>query len=250
MHFDRPIVLSIAGLDPSAGAGLLADIKTFEQHKVYGLGICSAQTLQTETEFLSVRWEKSADIVTALEKMLMHYEVKAVKIGIVEDISVLLKIVSAINGIDKDIKIIVDPILRSSSGFTFWKSNISESILKEVLPRVYLLTPNYDEMGLITGQDAKSSAEELSMYCNILLKGGHNKGEPAIDYLFMKGESDKIFPETVSFSSKHGSGCVLSSSITANLALGFELPAACRLAKNYIERFLSGSETLLGYHNV
>ena len=127
MYIDRPIVMSIAGLDPSAGAGLLADIKTFEQHKVYGIGICSAQTLQTETEFFSIRWEKAGDIVTALEKMLMHYEVKVVKVGIVEDVNVLLKVVSAIHNINKDIKIIVDPILRSSSGYTFWKDNVFEA---------------------------------------------------------------------------------------------------------------------------
>jgi hydroxymethylpyrimidine/phosphomethylpyrimidine kinase len=87
MQDKRPIVMSIAGMDPSAGAGLLADIKTFEQHKVYGLGISTAQTLQTDNQFFSIRWEETDDILEAIEKMLSNYEVKAIKIGIVKNIS-------------------------------------------------------------------------------------------------------------------------------------------------------------------
>src|SRR5512141_346887 len=90
----RNYALSIAGFDPSSGAGLLADIKTFEQHKVYGLGISSAQTLQTENEFFAIRWEQEKDVLQSIDTMLSFYDIKAVKIGIVENIGVLQKIVS------------------------------------------------------------------------------------------------------------------------------------------------------------
>jgi hydroxymethylpyrimidine/phosphomethylpyrimidine kinase len=250
MLIDRPIVLSIAGFDPSAGAGLLADIKTFEQHKVYGLGISTAQTLQTESEFLSIRWEKLQDIVSAIEKMLMHYEVRAIKIGIVEGLSSLDKIVSTIYSINRDVKIIIDPIVASSTGFTFWKDEANERTLETILSKVYLLTPNYNEVTALSSGDAKESAKELSRYCNVLLKGGHNMEEPAIDHLFVKGEAERIVPDGVIVHRKHGSGCILSSAITANLALGFDLITSCRLAKNYIERFLNSNDSLLGYHNV
>ena len=86
MESNRPVVMSIAGFDPCGGAGILADIKTFEQHKVYGLGVNTSQTLQTENDFISIRWETENDILNALEKLLTHYDVKAVKIGIVENI--------------------------------------------------------------------------------------------------------------------------------------------------------------------
>ena len=251
MYTDRPIVMSIAGLDPSGGAGLLADIKTFEMNKVYGLGVCTAITLQTESEFLSGRWEKIENIVKAIEKMLLHYEVKAIKIGLVENLGVLKQIVTVIYNNNRDIKIVVDPIMRSSTGFTFWGEDGNNEILIDILSKIYLLTPNFEEAAkLHVSKDAKQSGEYLSNYCNVLLKGGHNSSEPAIDYLFTKGISERILPENMEIYSKHGSGCVLASAITANLAAGFDLIASCKLAKGYMDRFFSSNETLLGYHNV
>ena len=251
MHIDRPVVLSIGGHDPCAGAGLFADIKTFEQHKVYGLAVCSAITLQTESHFISVKWEPLKDILSAVEKMLMHYEVRVVKIGIVENVAALSVIVSAINAINKDIRIIVDPVIMSSTGFKFWNADIDIDKLIDILSGVYLLTPNCEEAKLIFPSDnEKRSAQELSMFCNILLKGGHNLQEPGADYLFIKGDSQRIVSEPLTIHAKHGSGCVLSAAIASNLALGFDLISSCRLAKNYIERFLSGNKTLLGYHHV
>src|SRR5665648_1205489 len=77
MEANRPIVMSIAGFDPCGGAGILADIKTFEQHNVYGLAINTAQTVQTENDFISIRWETEDNILKALETMLAHYDVKS-----------------------------------------------------------------------------------------------------------------------------------------------------------------------------
>src|SRR5688500_4568101 len=121
MPSDRPIVMSVAGLDPCGGAGLFADIKTFEQHKVYGLGIATAQTLQTEDAFFSVRWESDKSILEAISKMLVNYNVQAVKICIVQNIQSLHRIVSSIHAFNKNIPIIVDPVIRSTTDFNFWQ---------------------------------------------------------------------------------------------------------------------------------
>ena len=251
MEANRPIVLSIAGLDPSAGAGLLADIKTFEQHKIYGLGISTAQTLQTENEFFSIRWEKERDILQSLETMLTLYNVSAVKIGIVENIGILNKIVSFIHQKNEAIKLVVDTVIKSSSGFNFWNEKMDKQILLETLSKVFLITPNYNEaMQLLPSFNAKAAAQQLAMHCNVLLKGGHNNEEPGVDYLYTKSEVIKLEATTTKASPKHGSGCVLSAAIAANLALGFDLVDACRNAKKYIEQFLSSNNTLLGYHHV
>ncbi len=189
MEANRPIVLSIAGLDPSAGAGLLADIKTFEKHKVYGLGISTAQTLQTENEFFSIRWEKEKDILQSLEIMLLNYNTNAVKIGIVENISVLSKIVSFIHQKNEAIKLVVDTVIKSSSGFNFWNEKMNEHLLFETLSKVFLITPNYNEaMQLLPSFNAKEAAKQLAIHCNVLLKGGHNNEEPCVDYLYTKSE--------------------------------------------------------------
>ena len=251
MDTNRPIVMSIAGFDPCGGAGILADIKVFEQFKVYGLGITTAQTLQTENEFMSIRWQPEEDILNALEKMLLHYDVKVVKIGIVENIGILNKIVSCIHQKDAAIKIIIDTVLKSSSGFDFWEGKTNETLLFDIMSKSFLITPNFNEvLQLIPADNSKEAAQKLATYCNILLKGGHNKNEMGVDYLFTKSDIHKLKATNTEFNAKHGSGCVLSSAITANLALGFDLVTSCTIAKQYIEKFLGSNKTLLGYHYV
>ena len=251
MEENRPIVLSIAGFDPCGGAGILADIKTFEQQKVYGLGINTAQTLQTEDAFISIKWEKGDDILHALETMLDKYPVGAIKVGIVQNIRILKNIVSLVNQKNTEIKIVVDTIIKSSTGFDFWEGKINEAVLIDLLSKTYLITPNYNEaLQLIPGADAKESARKLSAYCHVLLKGGHNPSEPGVDYLYSREGIEMLEGNTQGIYTKHGSGCVLSAAIAANLALGFDLISSCRNAKKYIEQFLSSNKTLLGYHYV
>lgn len=251
MELNRPIVLSIAGFDPCAGAGILADIKTFEQHQVYGLGINTAKTLQTEDQFISLKWEQPEIILKALAVMLSSYTVKAVKIGIVEHISVLRSIVDFIHNHDSNIKIVWDPVIKSTTGFNFLDANIQTNELLKVISKMYLITPNYIEiLQLISTENAKKSAEQIAVHCNVLLKGGHNAEELGTDYLFTHNELILLKPSTIQVYPKHGSGCVLSSAITANLAIGLNVFDACKQAKLYIEKFLSSNNTLLGYHNV
>ena len=251
MEAGWPIVLSIAGFDPCGGAGLLADSKTFEQHKVYGLGISTAQTLQTENRFISVRWEREEDILQSLETMLSGYPVAAVKIGIVENMDVLDKIVSCIHQKNSRIKIVIDPVLTASSGFDFWKKDMRSELLMQILDKVYLITPNYNEViQLMPSVNAKEAAQKLSAFCNVLLKGGHNTEETGVDYLYIKNSIEKIPAHTTEVFQKHGSGCVLSAAITANLAKGYDLLTACKKSKKYTEQFLSSNSTLLGYHHV
>lgn len=245
----RPIILCIAGVDPSAGAGLLADIKTAEQHRVYALGVSSATTLQTESEFISIRWEEEKDVMESVQKMLVHYDVSVVKIGIVNGAERLLNIIKGIKNIKPLIKIIVDPVISSSTGFDFWKTTGDFEILKEVMKNIYLLTPNYNEMELLSSDvDAMAQGISLSKYGNILLKGGHHPLSKGIDHLIINEKVTVIEGNNENVFEKHGSGCVLSTAIACNLALGYDLIIACRNGKQYIEKFLSSNETHLGYH--
>lgn len=230
---------------------MLADIKTFEQHKVYGVAVNTGLTLQTERVFYSVRWEPENEVLASIDLMLGYYNVAVIKIGIVENMSILKKIIELIAQKRASAQIIWDTVIKSSSGFDFWNNDIDNAALAEVLSKVYLITPNYDEaMKLIPGADAKAIAQKLSGYCNVLLKGGHNEEEPGVDYLYTINGAKKFLPTTGIVSSKHGSGCVLSAAIAANVALGFGLSMACKKAKNYIEQFLNSNQSLLGYHHV
>lgn len=247
---NRPYVLSIAGFDPSAGAGLLSDIKCFEQHKVYGFGICTAHTVQTDSSFISCDWMDAAQIIAQLKPLMDKFSIEACKIGLIKDTSVLLEVISYIKSSNQHTKIVLDPVLKSSSGFSFHNWELSR--LTPVLNLLDLITPNYQEMQRMGNSDnVEEMAGLWSMYCPVLLKGGHNTKSPGTDFLFRADKAVVEFPGSEGkVYQKHGSGCVLSASITANLALGFSLEQACRKAKHYTEHFLKSNESLLGYHSL
>lgn len=250
MQQERKYVMSIAGFDPSAGAGLLADIKTFEQHKVYGLSVSTSITLQTEDKFYTVQWEKIETVLNAVDVLLERYPVAAIKIGIVPSFDFLLKLVSHIKNKNAAIQIVVDPIIKSSTEFDFQKTIVKKDLIA-VLEKIMLITPNTQEAEFLTGkQNAEEAAIELSTHCNVLLKGGHNSEKLGFDYLYSKGEVTELKPLSTNVSAKHGSGCVLSAAIVANLALGDDLKTACQKAKQYVEQFLNSNKSLLGFHHV
>lgn len=250
MSESRPFVLTVAGFDPSAGAGVLADIKTFEQHRVYGLAVCTANTLQTETRFEAIQWTNTDFVLTSIKTLLSAYDVKAVKIGIVPSLEMLELIIQKLKRISPAVKILWDPVLKSSTEFDFLSVN-SLGNLHDILDQLDLLTPNYSEAVLISGNpDADAGAVELSSHCPVLLKGGHHPLKKGADTLYLNGCGTAISSTVEKIYEKHGSGCTLSSAITANLALGQDLKTACCNAKAYIETYLNTTSTLLGHHYV
>lgn len=250
MQSERKYVMSIAGFDPSGGAGLLADIKTLEQHKIYGLSISTATTLQTENKFYSVEWEKTETVLKSVDVLLDSYPVEIIKIGIVPSFAYLSQLVKHIKNKSTEIKIVLDPIIKSSTGFDFQKT-IDKKELVAVLKNIYLITPNMQEAMLLTDTaNSKEAAKELSEHCSVLLKGGHNESEIGVDYLYTNGDCIELKPTLTNLSAKHGSGCVLSAAIVSNLALGNDLQTACIEAKKYVEQFLNSNKSLLGFHHV
>lgn len=251
MSANRPFVLSIAGFDPSAGAGVLADIKTFEQHKVYGLSIITANTIQTEDKFEAIQWIDLEFILNSIRLLFKKYDIKAVKIGIVPSLDYLKSLVNEVRKHSSTIKIVWDTVLKSSTEFEFITIE-NQSVLSDILVQIDLITPNYKEILKLLPQKTseEDSAKILSKHCAVLLKGGHNPEEVGTDYLFIKDEKIALTPKTTVVTEKHGSGCVLSSAITANLALDYDLPKSCQKAKLYIENYLNTNNTKLGYHYV
>lgn len=243
----RVSALSIAGFDPSGGAGILADIKTFEANKIRGMGALSAITFQNDIEFDNVRWLETTEILNQISTLQRRFKWNSVKIGLVKDLETLECIINSIS----TSQIVWDPIIRASAGFEFHKT-INNQQLIGVLKKIDLITPNIDEIKFLTGlTNPIEAAKELSKYCNVLLKGGHNEEEPGVDYLFMQHKIEKIVPtEKNNIYPKHGSGCVLSAAIVANLAKENDLTTACHHAKKYIEQFLASNPYLLGVHHV
>lgn len=251
MSANRPFVLTIAGHDPSGGAGILSDIKTFEQHQVYGLAIATGNTIQTENQFHDILWTDLGFVLDSIKTLFRTYDIKAVKIGIVPSLDSLKEIIRIIKKRSPKTKIVWDTVLKSTTEFEF-TSVENQSELIGILQQIDLITPNYNE--ILKLSDTKDTAEEmaqnLSKHCAVLLKGGHNPDQKGVDYLYVDKECAKLVSSLIVSFDKHGSGCVLSSAIAANLALGHNILLASLKAKNYIEKYLNSNATLLGYHHV
>ncbi|MHA6249679.1 bifunctional hydroxymethylpyrimidine kinase/phosphomethylpyrimidine kinase [Pontibacter sp. CAU 1760] len=245
----RPYTLSIAGFDPSGGAGITADSKTFEALKVQGLSVCTAITYQHEAAFAGLDWLGMAQLEKQLTLLLGKYKVPFAKIGLVESVEVLAQLLNLLHRLSPETKLVWDPILKASAGFTFHRG-IQAAQLQELCQRLYLITPNWNEMQqLMPDLSPPEAASALSRHCHVLLKGGHNTARPGYDYLYSEGESKAFRPKHAVPQGKHGSGCVLSAALTALLAQGYPLHKACRRAKDYTTRFLNSNATLLGYHH-
>lgn len=240
----RPIVISIAGFDPSGGAGLLSDIKTFEKNKVMGFGVTTATTVQTEDNFVSVRWEDEKVVVEQLRALLNRYSIAGVKIGLVKNFDQVNSVLDEICKTNQRPYVIWDPILRASSGYDF---NHQLDSLQELLRAINLVTPNWMEVQELSGEDGEDGAKKLSEFCDIYLKGGHSN-ELGKDFLYSKDGKVRSFNMKTRGSEKHGSGCVFSSALLSHIVKDYPIHKACVGAKRYTEKVLSSNKSKLGYH--
>ncbi len=243
----RPYILTIAGFDPSGGAGILADCKTFEKHKCLGMAVITANTIQTEDRFISLNPVNEHLVLQQLETLLQQYYFKYIKIGLIPSVALLQQCVKRIKKYLPEAKIIWDPVLSASANVDF---SIDLQNIQQVLPDIFLLTPNFNEVTLLAGiSDPLQAAETLAQTTNVYLKGGHNPQHPGKDFLFFNGKKYPLNPKPKQqIYPKHGSGCILSSAITANLARHYPIIKACLRAKRYIEKTLSSNPSLLAFH--
>lgn len=241
--------LSIAGLDPSGGAGILSDVKTFESLGMPGFAVSSGLTYQNEHTFTGLRWNNYEEIIAQLEPLFDAYEITCVKIGLIENIDVLENVVQYLRQKNSEIQIVWDPILASSTGFQFHGENFL-NLSHTILESIDLFTPNQVEIEkLFSNRSGGETGIELSRYCSVLLKGGHNQSEHSNDILYQNGNTMIIRGERIPYE-KHGTGCVLSAAIVAHLSRGNSVEESCRRAKNYVTKFLTSNKTLLGSHTL
>ena len=243
----RPYALSIAGFDPSGGAGLLADVKTFEYLGVYGFGVVSALTFQNDIAFNAVNWVTPEKIIEQIAVLQKRFEIKYFKIGIIENMQVLKTLITFLHSSTKDPVIIFDPILKASAGFQFHSADCN--MASEILKGIYCITPNLPEAESLFGEGCRNRFEQISTTINVYLKGGHAADNLVTDELYSLGNKIAYTHPRLINGAKHGSGCVLSAALTAQLALGNNLNTAAQNAFNYTYQFLSSNNTLLGYHS-
>ena len=237
-------VLSIGGSDPSSGAGIQSDVKTFENHDVYGFTVITAITSQNTKKISKIAPISTKDIRTQLESVLSDFQIDAIKIGMVYDSS----IIKIVNTMIKNQKcpIVVDPIIESTTKKILLKKSAIDSYKKYIIPLATIITPNKKEAKILSGcSKAEDAAKELQKLGakNVIITGFRESEKEIEDFVMevdnnyiLKGKKIKII--------NHGSGCNYSASITASLARKKSIYEATVTAKEYVYQSIKKSKSL------
>jgi len=242
-------ILTIAGLDPSSGAGITSDIKTFEAHGIYGLAVCTAVTVQNDIDFKECHWIATEVIISQIETLFKRFQIPVVKIGIIESWEVLSLVLDTLHTLNPTVKIILDPIIKATAGFDF-HSNESQDLLDKIWNQCYIITPNYNEINfLYPNLNLEETIAHIAIKTNIYLKGGHRVNRKGWDEVYhSKIVMISLPPIAESIPDKHGSGCVLSSALASAIFFEKNLEDASKNTKQYTEIFLNSNTSLLGTH--
>ena len=237
-------VLSIGGSDPSSGAGIQSDVKTFENHDVYGFTVITAITSQNTKKISKIAPISAKDIRTQLESVLSDFQIDAIKIGMVYNSS----IIKIVNTMIKNQKcpIVVDPIIESTTKKILLKKSAIDSYKRYIIPLATIITPNKKEAKILSGSSkAEDAAKELQKLGakNVIITGFRESEKEIEDFVMevdnnyiLKGKKIKII--------NHGSGCNYSASITASLARKKSIYEATVTAKEYVYQSIKKSKNL------
>jgi hydroxymethylpyrimidine/phosphomethylpyrimidine kinase len=234
-----PVALTIAGSDPSGGAGIQADLKTFHQFGVYGEAVITLLTVQNTVGVTRVECMAPDLVAEQIRAVIADIPPAAAKTGALGN----REITEAVAALAADFRfpIIVDPVLISKHGAQLLTSDAIEILKTRLLPQAFLVTPNLEEAAVLAGLEVRDvdsmrvAARKISGFGPqaVLIKGGHLAGD-AVDVLLYQGEWTEFTAPRVETRHTHGTGCTYSAAITASLAAGHQLPAAIRIAKRYI----------------
>lgn len=231
------VALTIAGSDPTGGAGLQGDLKTFAAFAVYGAAVPTLLTVQDTRSVQRVQVLDAELVRQQLQAALQDLPVAAIKTGALGSAAVV-RVVANTLAARPAIPLVVDPVLGASAGRDLSGDDAVVAMRDVLLPRTWLLTPNLPEAGrllgrdVVTVEDMAAAAAELAALGPeaVLLKGGHLEDGPLLDVLHVGGETVMLPGERLAVGPTHGTGCALSAAIAALLARGVEMDAACAQA--------------------
>ena len=227
------IVMSIAGVDPSGGAGVFADLKTFQAIGAYGTGIVTALTAQNPYKFFSALPISPEYIEEQIDSVMDSYEIEFIKTGMLYSPEIIKLVSKKVK--EYNLKAVVDPVMVATSGGDLTKEDLAEALNKYLLPKSILTTPNISETEKLTGinintkEDAVKASKKI--VCNSLITGGHLDG---INTISIDGEITIKKQELIKTDNLHGTGCNLSAAIVAYLAKNNDLHTSILKALDYV----------------
>jgi hydroxymethylpyrimidine/phosphomethylpyrimidine kinase len=247
------ICLTIAGLDPSGGAGIIADIKTFSAFGCFATAAVASLTFQNTTGVFGAANQTAEIVRRQVEPVLQDFSVSAIKTGMLPSGEIIEEVARLVHDYELE-NFVVDPVVRSTSGFDLIDDAALEILIEKLFPLAAIVTPNLPEAERITkmrvenARDIEKAARVMQSFGarNVLIKGGHlpvsdtdkqnseNGGRKAVDFLFA-GEDVHIFEtEFIETDATHGTGCTLAAAIAANLARGKTLIESVETAKRFV----------------
>lgn len=236
-----PVALTIAGSDPSGGAGIQADLKTFHRLETYGEAVITLITVQNTVSVDRVEVLDAELVRQQIDAVVKDIPPRAAKTGALGNAAVVRAVADAAGSFS--FPLVVDPILISSKGVPLLDREGHDALVELLLPRAFLLMPNLAEASDLAGfpvndiASMREAAEALAARGpkNVLIKGGHLRGE-AVDILFFNGKTQEFAAQRIQTPHTHGTGCTFAAAITAEIAKGAALPDAIARAKTFITR--------------
>ena len=227
------IVMSIAGVDPSGGAGVYADLKTFQAIGVYGCGIVTALTAQNPYKFFSTLPVSEEYIAEQIDAVMDSYEIEFVKTGMLYSPEIIKLVSKKIR--EYNLKAVVDPVMVATSGGDLTKEDIAKAMNRYLLPQAILTTPNVSEAEKLTNLRITTENEAIEaskkIKCNNIITGGHLDG---INTINIGSEITIKKQELIETDNLHGTGCNLSSAIVAYLAKNNDLKTSILKSLDYV----------------
>jgi hydroxymethylpyrimidine/phosphomethylpyrimidine kinase len=249
-----PVVLTIAGFDPSSGAGITADIKTIAAHSCYGVACISALTVQSTSGVRRVEPVAAAVVAETLAELAADMEIGVVKIGMLGTAKIVRAVVDFLE-LQRVPHVVLDPVLKSSSGTELLDAAGEKLMRERLLGLATVTTPNLDEAARLVGglvrnpEEMKTAAAKLHGMGakNVVITGGHlDKAIDLLSFTNSRGsiEQEVFKAERQRSKSTHGTGCAFSTAMACHLALGRGLPEAVLLAKAYVGAAISNAQPL------
>lgn len=254
-----PVILAIAGSDSSGGAGIQADIKAISALGAYASTAITAITVQNTTGVKAIHPVPAEYVKGQIEVVMEDILPDAIKIGMINDIEIVRVIAESILKYNPK-HVVFDPVMVSTSGSKLINDDAIEVLVKELIPLTHLITPNLNEVEVLTGkrcnniEEMKEAAKELLSFGSqaVLVKGGHLPGEEMYDVLQTNSQKEPVIfvDKHIESSNVHGTGCTLSSSISTFLAFGENIADAVNKAKKYTTGAIeSGKDVFIGHGN-
>ena len=247
-----PITLTIAGSDSGGGAGIQADLKTFSALETYGASVLTALTAQNTLGVTAIHDVPTDFISAQLDTVFSDLDVKAVKIGMLSQPAIIETVAAGLRK-HKVKKIVLDPVMVAESGDPLLAADAVSSLVEHLFPLATLITPNLHEAARLLNEDMATTNEAMEQQAvalqvmganSVLVKGGHSPGRDAVDVLVNAGKAQWFSTPFIETKNTHGTGCSLSSAITARLAHGDELPVAVETSKRWLTGAIKQADQL------